>query len=57
MAKEFRTTTFQISHTQYRKVKMICLLTNMPMAEFIRQALHDKLLSVKVGDDPSKKKE
>lgn len=45
--KTYRTTTFQISYHLHTKLKMMCVLTQKSMGEFIRLAIIDKINQLK----------
>lgn len=43
----YRVTTFQITEEQYTQLRMMCVLTNKRMGEFIRIAINDKIKELK----------
>lgn len=45
--KAHTTTTFQLSHHLHTQLKMMCMLTQKSMGEFIRIALVEKIKQLK----------
>ncbi len=41
--KAFMTTTFQLSKTLHKHMRLICLLNNVSMGCFVRSAIIDKI--------------
>lgn len=41
------TTTFQLSHALHTQMKMMCILTQKSMGEFIRISILDKIKNIK----------
>lgn len=48
--KVVKTTTFQLPSALHSQLKMMCLLTNATMGEFIRIAIRDKIKDIKVKE-------
>lgn len=47
--KKYTTTTFQLTHNLHTEIKMMCVLTNKTMGEFIRLCLIEKINELKNG--------
>lgn len=47
--KKYTTTTFQLTHHLHSELKMMCVLTNKTMGEFIRLCLIEKIKELKEG--------
>ncbi len=45
-----RTTTFQLTEHLHHQLRLMCMLTNKSMGEFIRLAIMDKINQVKVQE-------
>lgn len=45
-----RTTTFQLTQHLHHELRLMCMLTEKSMGEFIRLAIIDKINQVKVQD-------
>jgi hypothetical protein len=46
-----RTTTFQLSKHLHTQMRIMCVLTEKNMGEFIRMAISDKILQLKKEQD------
>lgn len=52
--KIIKTTTFQLPVSLHSQLKLMCLLTNATMGEFIRISLRDKIKDIKMKEEEKK---
>ena len=43
--------SFYLSHKEWVDLNILCVLTDKTLSEFIRRAIHDKLLHTKLNEE------